>query len=247
MESKNNHSASKKTQLKKTDRNEVLIDQDLDLDQMFEWTKIDENIIENMRLMIARIQKGDEFPKRLSLFSALSGEGVTTMCLGLSIALANDYHKNVCLVDLNWYSPSSQLKNISGGLGIADYLEDKAPLDKVIRQMGNTCLYILPAGDIDDAKRPAIARGQGLSNLLDELDIRFDYLILDIPAILSTSAAVPLAGHSQAGCMVIQQGVTPMHDVKLALDEISHMSILGVIINRTNLKTPNSMVKYLAG
>ena len=69
---------------------------------------------------------------------------------------------------------------------------------------------------------------------------------MDIPAILATNDAVPLASLGSACCLVIRQGVTWMEDVKLALDEIDHLSIMGVVMNKFKLNTPSFLVKLFS-
>jgi Mrp family chromosome partitioning ATPase len=224
-------------------------------EQAAHWTRPAGSVLENMRLMVARIhknqafpkrQKGQSFPKRVSVFSALSGEGVTSVCLALGATLAGDYGARVCLVDLNWYSPSSMFQYDARLPGIADILKKQATIETVLRPIGNNGLFFLPAGQMDPNERPVAARSKALRDLLLALDERFDHLVLDIPAILSTSDAISLAGNGNGCCLVIQQGVTPMPDIKMALVEVSHLPLLGVIINRVDLKTPNPIIKLMA-
>ncbi len=219
--------------------------QDLKLSE--EWSLIEGDVLENMRLLVTRLQKNGSMPKRLSVLSSISGEGVTTVCLGMGITAANDYRKKTCIVDLNWYSPSTLYQAEEGDPGIANIIEDNLSIEEIVRPTGITGLYILPAGKLEDYKRPIIARSQSLADLFEQLDVLFDHIILDIPAVLSTSDSVPLAGHGDGCCVVIRQGVTPVLDVKMALNEISHLTMLGVIVNRVSLHTPAKIVKFMGG
>jgi len=212
-----------------------------------EWSRIDGDVLENMRMMVARIRRSEEFPKRLSIVSTLSGEGVTSVALGICGTLANDYKAKVCLVDLNWYSPAKLVCEDTDCLGIADILEKNIPLEEVIKPAGDSGLYILPAGILEEYKRPVVARSKGLKELIDTLEGLFDHLILDIPALLTTSDSGTLAAYGKSCCMVIQQGITSIEDVKMGLDDISHLPILGVVINRVTINTPNRLVKLLGG
>jgi Mrp family chromosome partitioning ATPase len=84
-----------------------------------------------------------------------------------------------------------------------------------------------------------------LVQIIEDLSKEFDHLILDIPAIRATNDAVPLASLGDACCLVIRQGVTTAEDVRLTLDEIDHLPILGVILNRVRLKTPRVILKFI--
>jgi Mrp family chromosome partitioning ATPase len=94
--------------------------------------------------------------------------------------------------------------------------------------------------------RPVYSRSQALQMLIHELGSRFDYLILDVPAILATNDAVPLASLGSACCMVVRQGATGISDVEQALDEIDHLTVLGVVLNRVKMSTPPGLVKLVS-
>ena len=56
---------------------------------------------------------------------------------------------------------------------------------------------------------------------------------------------MPLASLSDACCLVIRQGVTPVEDVRLALDEIEHLTILGTVLNQAHYATPAVILKFI--
>ena len=124
-------------------------------------------------------------------------------------------------------------------------LSGDATLGDVLVHTGWPNLYFLPAGKVAKQDRPALARSQALRTLLSELTHNYDHLILDIPAVLATADAVPLASLGTACCLVVRQGVTWVEDVKLALDEIGHLPILGVVMNKVKLTTPSLFIKLI--
>ncbi|MCA9925602.1 MAG: hypothetical protein KC421_24695, partial [Anaerolineales bacterium] len=69
--------------------------------------------------------------------------------------------------------------------------------------------------------------------------------LLDIPALLATSDAIPLASLSSGSCLVIKQGVTSIENVRLALDDIAHLNMLGVILNQAVIKTPKLFLRFI--
>ncbi len=210
-----------------------------------EWSTIQSNVIENIRMMATRIRKKGEFPKMLSMTSALSGEGVSSVCVGLGVTMAHDYEADTCIVDLNWYSPSTLYPDDGDPCGVADVIYRGASLESAVRPFGIQNLHFLPAGELEPGKRPIIARSKALRQMLEAVRGRFDQIILDLPAVLINSDTVHLAANSPDCCLVIRQGVTPSHDVKMALDEINHLPILGVVLNRVNIATPDRLVKLL--
>lgn len=201
--------------------------------------------IDNMRALINRIKRNGEFPQRLAIVSALRQEGVTYISRALATTLAHDTTQKVCIVDVNWWWPSPTDMVAVDNPGLAGIISGEATLEEVIAPSGWSNLVMVPAGSIERQLRPVMARSRALKELLDELASQYDHLILDIPAIQSTSDAIPLASLADACCVVVQQGVTTMEDIGLALDEIAHIKMLGVILNRVKLNTPEKILKYI--
>jgi len=204
------------------------------------------DVIENLRSLVTRIGKKDSFPARLSLVAALRGEGVTYTAQALATILAHDFSARVCLVDLNWWWPSSLPMVEPENPGVAAVLTGEADLDDVITPSGWSNLAFVSAGRLTKQDRPVISRSLGLKMLIDDLEARFNYLILDIPAILATNDSVPLASLGSACCLVVRHGVTGINDVQQALGEIDHLTVLGVVLNRVKLATPHRLVKLVS-
>ena len=76
---------------------------------------------------------------------------------------------------------------------------------------------------------------------IEQLGERFEHIILDIPAIHSTSDAIALASLTEACCVVIRQGITPMAQVRQAVDNLQHLNLLGVVFNQMHSDLPRWM------
>jgi hypothetical protein len=122
--------------------------------------------------------------------------------------------------------------------GLAGVIMDSVSLDDALTQTNQPNLALLPAGDLSLALRPAMARSVALKACIEQLSRRFDHVLLDIPAILTTSDAIALASLSSACCMVVRQGVTPVSSVRRALDDIKHLSMLGIVLNQARVTLP---------
>lgn len=205
-----------------------------------------DEVIDNMRHLITRSSRNTPLPSRLAVVAALREEGVTYVSRALAAALTNDLGERVCLVDLNWWYPADTSFISPDNGGLAAVLAGQTTLGDVLVQTGWANLHLLPAGSVPKQERPALARSQALREVLTQLNHSYDHLIMDIPAILATNDAVPLASLGSACCLVIRQGVTWMEDVKLALDEIDHLSIMGVVMNKFKLNTPSFLVKLFS-
>jgi Mrp family chromosome partitioning ATPase len=204
-------------------------------------------VVESLRYMLGRLRLGDddEFPERLGITSAISGEGVTFVTRSLALVLTTDVAKRVCIVDLNWWSRSDWPGEDVPG--VADVVRDGLPLEQALHLTGNPGLHILPAGTASVVERPALARSSELTKVLDELNEEFEHVLLDLPAIHATSEALMLAENCPSLALVVSQNVTPDSEVKSALEEIDGVPLLGVILNRSYSKIPRFIRNRIPG
>jgi len=168
------------------------------------------------------------------------------MSLALVTIMAHDLSRRVCLVDLNWWWPSQTMHDLAAHRpGILPLLYGEVQQEAAIVQTNHLNLKILPAGNLPITQRSVIAQSTALQTLIDDLSGSVDHLILDIPAILTTSDAIPLASLGNACCAVIHQGISPRSTVSQALGEINHMPMLGIVLNRVQTVTPPWLLKVI--
>lgn len=205
------------------------------------------DVVEPIRYMITQGVQREQFPKCISVISSMPQEGVTYISRALATTLAHDTRRMVCWVDLNWWSPdikSHQL--LQQYSSITDVLYHKSPLEKALIPTRNPFLNMVVAGRIDMHQRPVLSRSKYLKSFIAALTQRFDYVLLDIPAIKSSSDAIALAGLGEKCCVVVQQGATQTRVVGEVLSEIEHMPVMGVLMNRVQYKTPEWIRNFIA-
>lgn len=204
------------------------------------------DLAHNLRHMITRMVRKDQLPTRIALTSALREEGVSYISLALATTIASNLNKRVCVVELNWWWPGmSQYLIGEDSPGAAAVVMQQAKLQDALIHTGLPNLQLLPAGELEIEQRPIIAHSQGLKKLVDFLSDRYDHVIFDVPAILATSDSIALASLAKHGCLVVRQGVTSVENVKLALDDIDHMEMMGVIMNQVKVYTPSFVLKFI--
>ncbi len=95
-------------------------------------------VTESVRYMLGRLRLGEgvELPERLGLTSALSGEGTTYLCRTIAMVMANDAARRVCIVDMNWASPSYWPDDDGLHAGLADVLRGTTNLDNAVLATG---------------------------------------------------------------------------------------------------------------
>ena len=209
------------------------------------WMTFTSDVVDNLRNMVTKIGRKEAIPERIALVSALPGEGVTYMARALATVMANDLAARVCLVDLNWWSPASPPIETHRNNGLVSVVTGKRRLDEVFVQTSLPNLTIIPAGPLERAERPVMARSNVLKSAIDVLGRYFDHLIIDVPSVRATNDSVPLASLSNGVCFVMQQGITPVETVRLALDELEHLNVLGVLMNRVEFTAPESLLRFI--
>ncbi len=202
-------------------------------------------IVNSMRYMTTRLMYKDKLPPRLAFVSPLRQEGVTYISRAVAVTMANDLNADVCVVELNWWWPDTTLELDSTSGGLAAVLSGDISLDDAIVRTEMPNLAILPSGSMALEQRPVWARHTHLKELINDLGGLFNHLVLDIPAILATNDSIPLASLANACCLVVNQGVTSAESARLALDEISHLQLAGVVMNKVKVSTPSWLLNLI--
>jgi Mrp family chromosome partitioning ATPase len=203
-------------------------------------------VSESMRQLISRLNKKGGLPKSLAMMAALRQEGVSYLSQALGATIANDLGQRVCLVELNYWWPTPVFQFEGDERSLAAVIDKRMKLSKAVISTGWPNFNILPAGEIARHNRPKVANSEEIREIIKELEDLYDHLILDIPAILATTDAVALASLGSSACLVIHQGITPVEDVNQALDEVEHLNIAGVALNRSKFASPKQIIRVIA-
>jgi tyrosine-protein kinase Etk/Wzc len=166
--------------------------------------------IRNIRTGISYTGNGKPV-KTILVSSFQPGEGKSFVSLNLAVAYALLDKKTVVL-EFDLRKPKLT-KNI--GLivkyGISDILAGKAKLDDVLIEVpdhgGN--LFVLPAGIIP-ANPSELISGKNMVYLVDMLQERFDYIIIDSPPLNVVTDATLLQKYADITVVVLRQNYTSM-------------------------------------
>jgi Mrp family chromosome partitioning ATPase len=201
------------------------------------------SVTSSLRYMLTRLQLNDPIglPRRLAFTSALRREGVTFVSRSVAAVMAQDLDRRVCHVSLNWWSSSDD----ATVPGLSDVVRRQATLADVIRPTASPNLSYVLSGRLPLAQRSALAQDLALGATLDDLTVRFDHLVLDVPAVLTTSDGPALARLGDAYALVVYQGVTTTSQVGEALHELSSVPTVGVVLNRYRTSIPRSIQRLV--
>ncbi len=195
----------------------------------------------SLRYLVARLQRQTEaeLPRTIAFTSTLSGEGVSVMARSFGAVLGLDTGRRVCLVDLNWWTFNRRTYRRSEEVhGLYEVLWMDKPLDAVLVPTQSSQLTYLPAGAAPRSVRPTLAQHPRLGDVLEELAGRFDHLVFDLPAVMSTSDAIALRQFSDQVVLVVRQGVASRGQIRSALDDLGDPAPVAAILNQTRTAIP---------
>jgi len=190
--------------------------------------------------------------KIISIVSAKGGSGKTTVALNLAVALAES-GVSVLLVDLDPVGAVglSLARSDTEWRGLAEHIAEEVPLDEVIIQTKLPNLSILPRGCLDPLDmgvyEDVLRNSPSLKEIIDAVENRFQYLIVDTPSGLgsatraalsvSTHALLPLQAEPLA-LRVISQTLRVLQHVKE--NENCELELLGILPTMVQLSRDDS-------
>jgi capsular exopolysaccharide synthesis family protein len=166
----------------------------------------------------------------LLLTSARPGEGATTVALGLSRTLGA--WKKTILVDANLRDPQIHHRlNVPQSPGLVQIVTDGCTVEGGVRPFDG--LNLITAGEaglypLEVLTLPA------MTHFVANTKQRYDFTIIDSPALTVSPDAVHLAPLVDGVILVVRAGETPKQVVREAHDRLvqTGVKILGVILNR---------------
>jgi capsular exopolysaccharide synthesis family protein len=158
-------------------------------------------------------------------------EGKSFAALNLAMAEAQLTGNNTLLCDFDFRRPiAHNLLQIDRSPGATDYLLGKVPLHEAIRRVGDTGLYVMPAGE-------AVINPLELLNLkevkemLDQLPTVFNWVILDSPPLLFAADANLLSTLCHGTILVVRIGATTIDSVTRAMQSLCQNNVVGIVVN----------------
>jgi polysaccharide biosynthesis transport protein len=168
----------------------------------------------------------------LAVTSAAPREGKSLVATNLAIALAAANARTL-LIDGDMRR--GQLHQLLGGRpgpGFSDLLTHQKSLAETLQETRMPHLFLMSCGRrIQNITEHLLSFG--LSDLRQELNARFDYILIDTPPVLATDDAVSLAAFADATLFVVRLGLSRPGDALTAIDELKlrEIRVSGLVIN----------------
>ena len=183
----------------------------------------------------------DRMPEVVLVTSALPGEGKTTTAVSLARHLAQIGRK-VALIDADLRRPT--VKSITR-LGehphdLIQVLKREATIDQALVKDAKSRVMVLPV--LDQVKNaPDLIESQAMARLIDDLRLRFDFVILDSAPILPVTDSRILARLADTVVFVVRWEKTAREAASDAARMLrdAHASVAGVALARADTKRFN--------
>jgi capsular exopolysaccharide synthesis family protein len=161
--------------------------------------------------------------KAVLIASSEPGQGKSTMALHLAVALA-ELGKSVIVIDCDARIPRLHtLFRLPNKLGLKDVLEKADALDEVIQPSAYEGVTVLTSGS--ELARPSHRLGSPeMASLVSKLKHRFDYVLLDSPALLAVADVTALRPFADCVIVVARRGHSTRDGVRAAGRLLSDVS-----------------------
>ncbi|MBI5789492.1 MAG: CpsD/CapB family tyrosine-protein kinase [Candidatus Schekmanbacteria bacterium] len=166
--------------------------------------------------------------------SSLPAEGKTTTSASLAITIAQGLQETVLLIDADMRKPGIQraLGIDPQHPGLADFLSGRITLEKAIVKTPLPKLSVIPAGSIPGNPSELIS-SEKMSSLITEAKNRYRdrIIIFDSPPVLSLTDSIALGQKVDEVILVVYAGRTPKEAVKDAVQSLSEVNLMGILLN----------------
>ena len=177
----------------------------------------------------------DKNIKKILITSSAPGEGKSTITINLAIALAQVGHK-VIIVDADMRKPKihSYLK-IQNFPGVTNVIAKTNTLDEAIQYVSELGISAITCGPIPP--NPAeLIETKAMENILNELNERYDFILIDSPPASFITDASVLSKHADGVLMVFLHGSITFEIAELTIKNLKSAgaNILGGILNNVD-------------
>jgi capsular exopolysaccharide synthesis family protein len=201
---------------------------------------------EKLRVMLTLEANRAEF-KSVMLVSALAGEGVSTVTLGLAATMAERSRQGVVVVDLDSTTPTLAGRlGLSPRCGLGELLAKEATRSEAVIEAQLPHLFLLGHGKVKaDFSRPSSLAL--FEELLKGMRSDFDFIVLDGGALETCSDSLLVSGRVDGVIIVVQAdrtGADPVREASSRL-KMAGANVLGVVLNRRRDYLPNFISRKL--
>jgi capsular exopolysaccharide synthesis family protein len=175
----------------------------------------------------------------LTVTSAVSGEGKTTVAAQLAQSIARACSEPTLLIDGDMRSPDvHDLFDIPVSPGFGEVLADDSRIPEAIQQINGSCLFVMPAGAMKGSPYRRI-RFEHLEQLISRLRQKYSYIVIDTPPVLSASESMLFARCADSVLLCCMRDVSRVRQVQSAVERLVRAKAkpCGAVLSGTPTRT----------
>jgi capsular exopolysaccharide synthesis family protein len=186
----------------------------------------------------------EESGRVIGVCSACPHEGKSTTSVNLAYSLAEANNK-VLLIDGDMRRPTiNKVVGIEGEPGLSDMLSGKSGVEPS-RGVLHANLDVFPSGHIPPNPSELIG-SRKMESLIEECKAKYDYVVLDLPPVLSVSDPVAVSKYLSGMIIVVRHDKTRRRDMAETIRQLEYanVKILGFVYNRVGQGNGENKYKY---
>lgn len=194
------------------------------------------------RLRTNILASGDNGSQVVLLTSAKRGEGKSTVSSNLAVTIAQS-GREVVVVDCDLRLPTvHKLFDLPNKRGLTNILAGEVTYDEAIQYSAFPRVQVISSGPLPPNPTELLG-SQRMVDLIEQLKDKFDFIVLDTPALLSVADAAVLAPAVDNVILVVAQSQTRRGDVQSVLQQLANVRVksMEVVVNRAE---PNGSYAY---
>jgi non-specific protein-tyrosine kinase len=179
----------------------------------------------------------DHPPRAVVVTSAVPGEGKSTTAANMAITFAQAGSR-VLLIEGDLRRPKvAEYLGVEGAVGLTNVLVGQVGIDDVLQPWGRSGLWVLPSGSVPPNPSELLA-SQNMTELLRDLETRFDLILIDAPPLLPVTDGAVAAARADGALLVVRYGHTTRAQVQLAVESLEAVDahLLGCVFNMAPAK-----------
>ncbi|MFN0112736.1 MAG: GumC family protein [Blastocatellia bacterium] len=191
------------------------------------------------------LSSAERAPRTMLITSSHPAEGKTTIVANTAISLAQTGAR-VLVLDADMRRPRChKILSTKNDAGLSTYLSRDVSLDKVTIQHDIPNLFVIPAGPVPPNPSELLSSLK-LSQLVNELEARYDHIIIDSPPVIHVTDALIISPHVDGVVIVVKSNHTPREAVQRAKQALADVNakLFGVVLNCIDLNTESYYYNY---
>lgn len=175
------------------------------------------------------------------------GDGCSRICADTAKTLARNISGSVCLVDANLRSPSlAQFFGVTNRHGLADALRQQGTIRDFTQRLRPDNLWLLSCGSFAPGS-PSLMSSDCLKALLAELRKEFDYVLINVSAVILDGAASLWGPLVDGVILVVEANLTRREVARKAKEtlESANVRLLGAVFNNRTFPIPETIYRNI--